>query len=67
MSFDVFERGAPALDGKAIRRQVTIYFSDDKAGPKFDLLLYLPAGAQKPVPMLLNISFSANWSALKCP
>lgn len=60
MSFDVFEKGALALDGKATRRQVTIYFSKDKNGPKMDLLLYLPAGAQKPVPVLLNIGFSAN-------
>ena len=37
MSFDVFDKGTPALDGKAIRRQVTIYFSADKAGPKMDL------------------------------
>jgi hypothetical protein len=60
MSFDVFDRGTPALDGKAIRRQVTIHFSEDKAGPKMDLLLYLPAAAEKPVPVLLNISFTAN-------
>src|SRR5947207_8681183 len=29
MSFDVFEKAAPALDGKAIRRQVTVYFTGD--------------------------------------
>src|SRR6266436_9012287 len=50
MSFDVFDKGTPALDGKAIRRQVTIYFSADKAGPKMDLLVYVPAAAKKPVP-----------------
>jgi hypothetical protein len=60
MSFDVFDNGTPALDGKAIRRQVTVFFSKDKNGPKMDLLLYLPASAQKPVPVLLNIGFSAN-------
>jgi hypothetical protein len=64
MSFDVFDRGTPALDGKAIRRQVTVYFSRDKAGPKMDLLIYLPAGARQPVPLLLNLSFSANSSAV---
>jgi len=48
MSFDVFDDGTLALDGKAIRRQVTIYFSKDKSGTKMDLLLYLPAGAKKP-------------------
>ena len=29
MSFDVFDKGTPALDGKAIRRQITVYFSAD--------------------------------------
>ena len=67
MTFDVFEKGTPAFDGKALRRQVTVYFSADKAGPKMDLLLYLPAGAPKPVPVLLNISFSANSSTVSDP
>ena len=48
MSFDVFDKGTPALDGKAIRRQVTIYFSKDKAGPKMDLLVYLPPAPPSP-------------------
>jgi hypothetical protein len=67
MSFDVFDKGTPALDGKAIRRQVTIYFSKNKAGPKMDLLIYLPSEARKPVPMFLNISFTANSSAVEDP
>src|ERR1700704_2194726 len=60
MTFDVFDKGSPALEGKAVRRQVTIYFSADKAGPKMDLLVYVPANATGPVPLLLNLSFSAN-------
>ena len=64
MSFDVFDKGTPALGGKAIRRQVTVYFSRDKAEPKMDLLIYLPAGARKPVPLLLNLSFTANSSVV---
>ena len=67
MSFDVFDKGTPAFDGKALRRQVTVYFSADKSGPKMDLLVYLPAGATKPVPLLLNLSFSANSSAVDDP
>src|SRR5215204_4889965 len=67
MSFDVFDKGTPALNGKAIRRQVTVYFSRDKAGPKMDLLVYLPAAARKPVPLLLNLSFTANSSAVDDP
>lgn len=67
MTFDVFDKGSPAFDGKAIRKQITIYFSADKNGPKMDLLLYLPARAAKPVPLFLQISFSANSSAVDDP
>ncbi|HEY3836220.1 MAG TPA: acetylxylan esterase [Bryobacteraceae bacterium] len=67
MSFDVFDKGTPAFDGKAMRKQITVYFSSDKAGPKMDLLLYLPAGATKPSPLFLNINFSANSSAVDDP
>jgi hypothetical protein len=67
MSFDVFDKGTPALDGKAVRRQVTVYFSRDKTGPKMDILIYLPAAARKPVPLLLNLSFSANSSVVDDP
>ena len=67
MSFDVFDKGTPALEGKAIRRQVTIYFSADKAGPKMDLLVYVPANATGPMPLLLNIGFSANSSTVNDP
>jgi len=63
----VFDKGTPALDGKALRRQVTVYFSSDKNGPKMDLLIYLPAAARKPVPLLLNLSFAANSSAVDDP
>src|SRR5260370_27558022 len=67
MSFEVFDKGTPALDGKAVRRQVTVYFSANKSGPKMDLLLYLPANAQKPAPVLLNLSFSANSTTVDDP
>jgi len=67
MSFDVFDKGTTALQDTAIRRQVTIYFSKDKNGPKMDLLVYLPAAARKPVPLLLNLSFSANSSVVSDP
>jgi hypothetical protein len=67
MSFDVFDKGSSALDAKAVRRQVTIFFSRDKAGPKMDLLIYLPAGAAKPVSLLLNLGFTANSSIADDP
>ena len=67
MSFDVFDKGTPALDGKALRRQVTVYFSPNKSGPKMDLAIYLPAEARKPVPLLLHIGFTANSNTIDDP
>jgi hypothetical protein len=66
-SFDVFDKGTPALNGKAIRKQVTIYLSKDKTGPSIDLVVYLPASAKKPVPMLLSINFGAVQNAVDDP
>ena len=66
-SFDAFDKGTPALNGKAIRKQVRIYLSKDKSGPSIDLVIYLPATAKKPVPMLLSISFGAVQSAVADP
>jgi hypothetical protein len=67
LKFEVFDHGTPAFDGKAIRKQVTIYFSRDKSGPKLELLIYLPAGANHRVPLLLNASFTANSSVVDDP
>jgi hypothetical protein len=67
MHFDVFDKGTPAFDGKAIRRQVTVYFTAGTDGPKMDLLVYLPADAKGPVPLLLNAAFSANSSTVDDP
>ena len=60
MSFDVFDRGTPAYDGKAIRKQVTIYFTADKSRDYLDLLMYLPADAKGPVPILVNLGWTGN-------
>jgi hypothetical protein len=60
MSFDVFDKGTLAMGGKALRKQITIYFTADKNGPKEDIVLYLPPDAKKPVPVLFTINFSPN-------
>lgn len=67
LRFDVFDAGTPALNGTALRRQVTIVFSSRPGAPKADLLLYLPANARGPVPVLLNLSFSANSTVVDDP
>ncbi|MCF3651657.1 glycosyl hydrolase [Synoicihabitans lomoniglobus] len=67
LTYDVFEAGTSAFDGQAIRRQVTIWFTPDRTGPKMELLTYVPADADGPVPLLLQASFTANNLAVGDP
>jgi len=67
MSFNVFDKGTPALEGKAIRKQVTVYFTKDTSDYKMDILIYLPANAKGPVPLFLNVSFSPNATVANDP
>lgn len=65
--FTIFDSDKNALRGKAVRKQVTIYFSPNKEGPKEDVLIYIPAGAQKPVPLILSLNFSGNHAVINDP
>ena len=67
MHFNVFDNGTPAFNGKAIRKQVTVYFTKDTSDHKMNLLIYLPANAPNPSPLLLNISFSAYCQVVDDP
>src|SRR5260370_10754242 len=58
LSYEVKGLEKGALGGKADRKIVTVYFGETRGGPKMDLLLYLPAGAKKAVPVFLGLSFS---------
>lgn len=49
-----------ALGGKAIRKEVEIYFTDRDDGPKMTLLMYLPAKAKRPVPIFFGLNFRGN-------
>lgn len=59
MHFKVTESDAIALDGKAIRKQVTIYFTAAANGPHLNLLIYLPR-MNKPVPVFAGLNFNGN-------
>ncbi len=64
VSFRVYEKWTPVFDGKAVRSQVVIDFGH---GVEADLLIYLPAGKNKPSPLLLNIGFFANSQIVNDP
>jgi (4-O-methyl)-D-glucuronate---lignin esterase len=58
--FKLIETGALVSDKQAIRKQVTIYFTEDTSNYKAGLLIYLPVKTKEPAPLLLMISFSPN-------
>ncbi|MHC5053442.1 MAG: glucuronyl esterase domain-containing protein [Planctomycetota bacterium] len=62
MTFDVFDVDARALGGKAARKQVRVSFTGERDGPGMDILMYLPSGARKPVPMFVALNFRGNHS-----
>ena len=56
---------APAVEGKALggaatRKQVSVYFTPRRDGPRMDILIYLPAGGPRPVPLFVGLNFCGN-------
>ena len=64
MHWEVTSLDRDALDGKAVRKEITLWFTERKDGPNMRLLVYQPksASAQAPVPAFLGLNFSGNQS-----
>lgn len=62
MSFKPFDLDRNALEGKAIRKQVSIQFAGQKDWPGMDLLMYLPNRVNGPAPVFLILNFQGNHS-----
>lgn len=60
MTFKVFDLNKLALNGRATRKQVTVYFDGKPDGPQMDILLYLPNNITYPVPVILQLNFNGN-------
>ena len=60
MTFEVTSVDERALDGKATRKEVSVYLTGEKRDPKLDLLIYAPNGAKRPVPAFLGLNFGGN-------
>jgi hypothetical protein len=67
MTFEVFDLDRKALAGLATRKQVTVYFTGRKDGPKMDILIYLPNAAKKPVPGFVILNFGGNQTICSDP
>jgi len=60
LKFKVIQNDATALDNQAIRREVLITFARKEATPEVNMLIYLPKGADGPVPTFLTMNFDGN-------
>ncbi len=50
-----------ALDGKAIRQEVTLYLGDSEDGPQINLLIFLPkTDPPGPAPAFVGLNFGGN-------
>lgn len=53
-----------ALDGRALRRRVTLHFTDRPEGPALDLLVFVPKEAKGPVPIFAGLNLRGNRTVL---
>jgi hypothetical protein len=60
MRFVVVESSAQVLGGLATRRQVRVLLDGTESGPAFEILLYVPNAARRPVPAFLGLNFDGN-------
>ncbi len=51
-----------ALNGKATRKEITIYFSKGEDGPSTNILLYLPNQVTGKAPVFVGLNFNGNHS-----
>jgi len=65
--FDVYDNTKNALKGLAVRKQIHVSFTGETDGPFMDILIYLPAGLEDPVPLFLGLNFQGNHTIINDP
>jgi hypothetical protein len=61
MQFKVLSNKKDALNGKATRKEVAVYFSG-KTDARMVILIYTPNGKKAPVPLFLGLNFHGNYT-----
>ncbi len=65
IKFEELTSKADALEGKATRKEIRIYFDYPNKTPKADLLVYIPNNVTGPVPAFLGLNFAGNHAITK--
>jgi hypothetical protein len=65
MSFVIGSVDSKALGGKATRKEISVYFTGERNGPKMDILIYVPNEVARPLPVFLGLNFYGNHSIHK--
>jgi hypothetical protein len=60
MTFEVTSVDSNALNGTAIRKEISVLFQGTKDGPRMDLLIYVPKKAKGRVPVIMGLNFGGN-------
>ena len=60
LRFQTTQADNNALNGLAVRKQVSIFFTDYPQLPPIDVLLYIPKAARQPVPVFMGLNFCGN-------
>ena len=60
VTFKVTSVDDRALDGKAIRKEVSVRIASEPEWPGIEILVYLPASAKKPAPLFVGLNFYGN-------
>src|SRR5215472_1781892 len=67
MTFEMTSIDRHALSGHAVRKEIAIFLNGQKDGPRVDVLLYLPAGANGRVPVFAGLNFGGNQTVAEDP
>ncbi|MBR5626515.1 MAG: acetylxylan esterase [Thermoguttaceae bacterium] len=60
ISFEILAEKNDALNGKATRREVRLFFNAPNPQPKIDLLIYIPNQREGAVPAFVGLNFQGN-------
>ncbi|MFC1746959.1 acetylxylan esterase [Candidatus Neomarinimicrobiota bacterium] len=67
MHFETRSIDEGVLGGKATRKEVVVHLTREQGGPRLEILIYLPNGAPKPVPVFVGLNFYGNHSIHEDP